>query len=275
MSGTERDPGGSGVPRRDEAPGAAAALEDALRARTPARILVGAAGPAYRTTTQLALRRDHAAAVDAVRAEIDLHADLGTDVVERWELFAVRTCCRDKEEYLMRPDLGQRFDEAERVRIARECPPGADLQVVIGDGLSPAAVAAHAPGLLEPLAAAAAERGWTFGRPFLVRYCRVGILNEIGTLLDPEVVVLLIRERPGLRSARSLSAYLAFRPRATHTDADRNLVCGIQPDGVAPADAVRRIVALAERMRAAGRSGVTVKEELPPSRPLVRDGGAP
>ncbi len=157
----------------------------------------------------------------------------------------------------------------------RDCPPGADLQVVIGDGLSPAAVAAHAPGLLGPLADAAAARGWSFGRPFLVRYCRVGVLNDLGTLLDPAVVVLLIGERPGLRSARSLSAYLAFRPRPTHTDADRNLVCGIQPEGVAPADAVRRIVALAERMRAAGRSGVSVKEEVPPPLPLVGERGAP
>ncbi len=105
MSGTERERGGARVPLRDEA-GAARALEDALRARTRARILVGAAGPAYRTSTQLALRRDHAAAVDAVRAEIDLHADLGADVVERWRLFAVQTCCRDKEEYLCAPTSG-------------------------------------------------------------------------------------------------------------------------------------------------------------------------
>ncbi|MEW6271061.1 MAG: ethanolamine ammonia-lyase light chain EutC, partial [Thermodesulfobacteriota bacterium] len=121
---------------------------------------------------------------------------------------------------------------------------------------------AQVPALLEPLARAAAARGWSFGRPFFVRYCRVGVLNDVGALLDPVVVVLLIGERPGLRTAESLSAYMALRPRPGHTDADRNLVCNIHERGVAPDAAVARIVALAERMRAAGASGVAVKEEL-------------
>ena len=211
-----------------------------------------------------------------MRRELDLHADLGTDLVARWQLPLVSTCCRDKDEYLMRPDLGRRLDDDARTRVQSLCPPGADLQVVIGDGLSVAAVAAQVPGLLDPLAAAAEARGWTFGRPFCVRHCRVGVLNDVGALLDPVVVVLLIGERPGLRSAESLSAYLAFRPRPGHSDAERNLVCNIHARGV-PADvAVARIVALAERMRALGTSGVTVKEELGgprPALPPVRYGG--
>jgi len=257
-----KGPPGAPRPRDEEA------LEALLRARTPARVLVGASGPAYRTRTQLELRRDHAAAVDAVRAEVDVDADLA-DPVARFRLFEVRTRCAGKEEYLLRPDLGRRLDDAARERVAHECPRATDLQVVLGDGLSAAAVAAEAPGLLAPLADAAAARGWTFGRPFFVRYCRVGVLNEVGEILDPVVVVLLIGERPGLRSARSLSAYLAYRPRPGHTDAERNLVCGIQPEGVSRAAAVARIAALAEQMRAAGRSGVAVKEALPGAAPAL------
>jgi ethanolamine ammonia-lyase small subunit len=247
-----------------------AALEELLLERTPARILVGAAGASYRTATQLALRRDHAAARDAVRREIDLHGDLGTDVVERWRLFLVGSACRDKDEYLLRPDLGRRLSDQARERVRATCPPGADLQVVIGDGLSVAAVATQVAGLLDPLAAASRERGWSFGQPFVVRYCRVGVMNDVGALLEPRVLVLLIGERPGLRTAESLSAYLAYRPRPGHTDAERNLVCNIHAGGVASATAVARIVALAERMRAAGASGVAVKEELaapPPALP--------
>lgn len=238
-------------------------LGDALLARTPARILVGAAGTSYRTATQLELRRDHAAARDAVRSEVDLLGGLGADVVEHWQIFEVSTRCRDKDEYLMRPDLGRRLDEQAGPRIQSSCPPGADLQVVIGDGLSAAAVTTQVPLLLEPLAQAARERGWELGRPFFVRHCRVGVLNEIGALLDPTVTVLLIGERPGLRTAESLSAYMAYRPRPGHTDAERNLVCNIHAHGVSTDAAVARIVALAERMRAAGASGVAVKEELP------------
>jgi ethanolamine ammonia-lyase small subunit len=236
------------------------ALERLLLERTPARVLVGEAGDGYRTATQLELRRDHAAARDAVRRELDPHADLGVDVVDRWQLPVVTTCCRDKEEYLMRPDLGRRLSDDARATLREACPAHADLQVAIGDGLSVAAVAAQVPSLLEPLQAAARLRGWSFGRPFCVRYCRVGVLNDIGALLEPAVVVLLIGERPGLRTAESLSAYIAYRPRPGHTDAERNLVCNIHARGVRSDAAVERIVALAEKMRAAGRSGVAVKE---------------
>jgi ethanolamine ammonia-lyase small subunit len=237
----------------------------ALRASTPARILVGRAGPAYRTATALELRHDHAAAVDAVHAELALPADLA----ERWKLFEVRTRARDKAEYLMRPDLGRRLDDAAREAVVKECPRGADVQVVIGDGLSVAAVAAQVPALLPLLEAEAARRGRSFGRPFAVRYCRVGVLNDVGELLDPAVVVLLIGERPGLATAESLSAYLAYRPRPGDTDARRNLISNIHSRGVPPQAAAPRILALAEKMRQAQTSGVAVKEDLPPAAPLL------
>ena len=258
---------------RDDSPIVLPDVMRAVRARTPARLLVGRAGPAYRTATQLELRRDHAAAVDAVHAELDLNRDLGADFVGRWGLFEVVTRARDKPEYLMRPDLGRRLGDAACTAVREHCPREADLQVVIGDGLSVAAVAAQVPALLPLLAGEARRRGWTFGRPFVVRHCRVGVLNDVGELLDPAVVVLLIGERPGLATAESLSAYLAYRPRAGDTDARRNLISNIHARGVPPAAAAPRVAALAESMRTQRASGVGVKEDLsalaPPS-----DGGA-
>ncbi len=234
----------------------------AVRARTPARILVGRAGPAYRTATQLELRHDHAAARDAVQAELDLKRDFGPDCVVQWRLFAVQTEAGNKTEYLMRPDLGRRFGKDGRGTIARECTPGPDLQVVIGDGLSAAAVIRQVPSLLPQLRELAENEGWSFGRPFVVRHCRVGILNEVGELLDPAVVVLLIGERPGLATVESLSAYMAYRPRAGHTDAERNLISNIHARGVLPEAAAQRIIALAAQMRQMKGSGVAVKEDL-------------
>jgi ethanolamine ammonia-lyase small subunit len=234
----------------------------AIRARTPARILVGRSGLAYPTATQLELRQDHAAALDAVHAELNLERDFGREFIERRQLIEVRSQARDKIEYLMRPDLGRRFDEASRHEIIRRCPPKADLQVVIGDGLSAAAVATQIPGLLPPLEQEAKKQGWNFGQTFVIRYCRVGILNDIGEILAPEVVVLLIGERPGLATAVSLSAYLAYRPRATHTDAQRNLISNIHERGVPPETAAKRIVSLAIEMRRMQASGVLVKEDL-------------
>ncbi len=234
----------------------------ALRARTPARILAGRAGASYRTTTHLQLRQDHAAARDAVEAELDLTRDLGEDLVRRFGLFEVRTRAAGKGQYLMRPDLGRQLCVEGRQMVRERCPAGADLQVVIGDGLSAAAVVAQVPGLLPLLEEHAARRGWRFGQPFFVRYCRVGVMNDVGELLTPAVVVLLIGERPGLATAESLSAYMAYRPRAGHTDAQRNLISNIHSRGMRLDEAAWRIAALAERMRQAQASGVSVKEDL-------------
>lgn len=236
-------------------------LLKAVQARTPARILVGRAGPAYRTATQLALRQDHAAAIDAVQAEIDLARDFGQAFVARWGLFEVATRARSKAEYLLRPDLGRCLNDAAQAEVMRRCPAGAELQVVIGDGLSVAAVVAQVPHLLAALEQGARERGWRFGQPFVIRYCRVGVLNDIGELLAPAVVVLLIGERPGLATAESLSAYMAYQPRAGHTDAERNLISNIHARGVLPAAAAVRILRLGGRLMQFRTSGVAVKEE--------------
>ena len=131
----------------------------AVRQRTPARILIGRAGPAYRTHTQLALRRDHAAALDAVQADLDLARDFAPELVERWGLFLVTTCVESKTDYLLRPDLGRRLSPPARQLIQERCPRRADVQVAIGDGLSVAAVKAQVPVLVDELARGAGERG--------------------------------------------------------------------------------------------------------------------
>ena len=233
-----------------------------IRARTPARIFTGRSGSAYRTQTQLSLRSDHASARDAVQTDIDWEQGLGPDFLQAWDVFAVSSQARSKSEYLMRPDLGRGLSEHTRAEITSRCAVGADLQVVIGDGLSVAAVIKQVPHLLPLLHAGAEKRGWRFGRPFAVRYCRVGVLNDIGELLTPTVLVLLIGERPGLMTAESLSAYMAYRPRSGHTDAERNLISNIHDRGVAIAEATDRILRLAELMRRAQLSGVAVKEEF-------------
>ncbi len=236
-----------------------------VRARTPARILTGRAGSSYRTSTYLELRSDHAAARDAVMTELDLDADLGAAFVAAWGLFEVPTLARTKSDYLLRPELGRSLDPAARSAIVALCPAGVDLQVAIADGLSAAAVRAQVPALLPMIADEAARRGWRFGQPFCVRHGRVGVLNDIGEVLNPAVVVLLIGERPGLATAESLSAYMAYRPRAGHDDARRNLISNIHARGVSPAEASPRIARLAEQMIRLSASGVGVKEEWGPA----------
>jgi ethanolamine ammonia-lyase small subunit len=244
------------------------ALENRIRERTPARLMQGRTGASYRTATQLQLRADHAAARDAVQNELDLSANFGQEFIERWRIFEVSTRATSKSEYLLRPDLGRTFDEAARSAIREQCPHSPDLQIVIGDGLSVRAISAQVPGLLPLLFAGAGERGWSVGRPFVVRHCRVGVMNEIGELLAPAAVVLLIGERPGLASVESLSAYLAYRPRNGHTDANRNLVSNIRQSGAPLVGGAARILNMIQAMLKGCTSGVHLKEES--FRPILK-----
>ena len=234
-----------------------------VRAQTPARLLAGRSGAAYRTNTQLELREAHAAARDAVRAELNLFTDIGEDFMRNWNLFEVCSRAASKDEYLLRPDLGRQLNDASRAEVNRRCATGPDLQVVIGDGLSVTAVALQIPRLLPALCEGASARGWSLGATFVIRHCRVGILNDIGELLAPKVAVLLIGERPGLSTAESLSAYMAYRPKASDTDANRNLISNIHARGVSTEQATGRILNLAASMMKAHKSGCQLREELP------------
>ena len=236
-------------------------LIERIRARTPARVLVDRAGAAYRTATQLELRQAHAAARDAVRTEFNLEKDLGSEFVRQWKLFEVSTCANSKDDYLLRPDLGRRLDDNARQQLAG-LPTQTDLQIVIGDGLSVTAVATQVPQLLPLIFKEAHGRGWTLGQPFVLRHCRVGVINDVGELLDPKVIVLLIGERPGLATTESLSAYMAFKPRPGNNDADRNLISNIHARGVSCQAAAIRIVKLTEQMMERELSGVKLKESF-------------
>lgn len=229
-----------------------------IRARTPARILVPRAGVSYATATQLDLRADHAAARDAVQAE------LTPAFLKSLSLPCVTTQANSKAEYLLRPDLGRRLSADSR-SVLMTFSKSTDLQIAVGDGLSARAVEVQVPALLPGLLTGARHRGWSVGMPFALRYCRVGVMNDIGDVLDPAIVVLLIGERPGLATAESLSAYIAYHPQPGDTDAKRNLVSNIHARGVSCDEAVKRVLSLAETMMRLRTSGVAIKESLPVS----------
>jgi ethanolamine ammonia-lyase small subunit len=240
-----------------------------VRAQTPARLLAGRSGAAYRTNTQMELREAHAAARDAVRTELNLSTAPGNKFIRQWNLFEVCSRASSKDEYLLRPDLGRHLNDASRTEVNRRCSPGHDLQVVIGDGLSVTAVAIQIPRLLPLLCDGARTRGWSVGSIFVIRYCRVGVLNEIGELLVPRVAVLLIGERPGLATAESLSAYMAYRPKASDSDAKRNLISNIHSRGVSAEQAAQRILNLAAAMMKTHESGCQLREQLPAAIPQI------
>jgi len=231
-----------------------------IRARTPARIFVER-GAAYSTRTELELRGAHANAVDAIWSEFDFHRDFPEEFVEQWKLFQVSSKAESKSQFLLRPDLGRSLSDPARSLVMKECSQSPDVQIVIGDGLSGAAVAAHVPSLFPLLQEKMRARGWSVNHSFIVRYCRVGIMNDIGDLIAPRLIVLLIGERPGLATAESLSAYMAYSPKSGQTDADRNLISNIHSRGVQIQEAAERIINLGVQMLALRSSGTLVKEE--------------
>lgn len=230
---------------------------------TDARVSLGSCGRALLTQPQLQLREDHAIAVDAVQNEIRLTNDFSTAWVECCGIIEVSSKCSSKREYLLRPDLGRCFSDDSRLEILKNCLPKPDIQFIIGDGLSATAAMQQAPELLSLLLDATQGKTWSVGTPLFVRNCRVGILNDIGALLQPEVAILLIGERPGLATSESLSAYMAFRPNPQHTDANRNLISNIHSGGVGLLDAQSRILRLIEQYFQYQCSGVNIKEQLP------------
>jgi ethanolamine ammonia-lyase small subunit len=242
-----------------------------IRSRTPARIFVEP-GASYSTRIELELRNAHADAVDAVWTEFDLQKDLPSDFNAQLGLFQVSSQAESKSQFLLRPDLGRKLDAAAKSLITQRCPRQPDIQIVIGDGLSVAALSEQVPSLYPCLLRNVQTNGWSIGLTFAVRYCRVGIMNDIGDLLAPRVIVLLIGERPGLATAASLSAYMAYCPRPGHTDADRNLVSNIHACGVRVEDAADRITNLASSMMALQRSGTALKGDTASSPcPAVND----
>ncbi len=237
-----------------------------VTAATTARLFLPGPPTAYDTRSWLVLRADHAAARDAVNVDLGVELPLLAGWIARHQPLEVHTAAGSLHEYLRRPDRGRQLAPSSRellVQADLSARGPADLALVVGDGLSAAAVSAHAPALADALADGAVARGWRVRHPpILVRRCRVGLLNELGPLVGADVIILLIGERPGLGAADSLSAYLAFRPQPGHSDADRNLVSGIHSRGTPILDAATRVLDLAGLLLELETSGVAVKERL-------------
>jgi ethanolamine ammonia-lyase small subunit len=233
-----------------------------LRALTPARIALGRAGGSLPTAELLGFQAAHAAARDAVwtaldtdRLEADL-AGLGLPLVR------LASAASDRATYLRRPDLGRRLDPASAARLAGAAPvDGCDVALVLGDGLSATAVQAHAPALALALAGLLRERGLRLGPVALVTQARVAVGDPVGAALRARASLILLGERPGLGSPDSLGAYLTFAPRPGRTDAERNCVSNIRPEGL-PVTAAAELLGwlLGEALRR-GLSGVALKDD--------------
>lgn len=221
-----------------------------LKERTPARLGSGRAGPRYRTLTMLRFRADHAAAQDAVFSQVP------EDYAEKNGLLPLQTCCESKDQYLTRPDLGRRFDEENQKKLRQAIPTHPKVQLVIGDGLSSAAIVANAMDCMTAIRDGLKLQGIETATPLFVRYCRVGAGDAVGDVTGCELVCMLVGERPGLVTDKSMSAYITYRPRTGVSESSRTVVSNIHSQGTPAVEAGAHIAELIGRILQKKVSGV-------------------
>ena len=221
-----------------------------LKERTPARLGSGRAGARYKTLTMLRFRADHAAAQDAVFSQVP------EDFAEKHGLVAVQTKCRDKDEYLTRPDLGRTFDEENQKKIRTAISQKPRVQIVIGDGLSSNAIMANAMDCLAAIRDGLKLKGIELDKTVFVRYCRVGAGDAVGDVTGCELVCVLVGERPGLVTAKSMSAYITYKPHTGVLESARTVVSNIHDGGTPAVEAGAHIAELIDTILRRKVSGV-------------------
>lgn len=225
-----------------------------LKAKTPARIGVGRAGARYKTETMLRFRADHAAAQDSVFSLVP------EEFYKKNNLVFVQTRCKDKDEYLTRPDLGRRFDEKNQ-QIIRQVGQGQRVLLVIGDGLSSAAVEANAIDCAAAIRQGLSASGITLAQTLFIQYCRVGASDHIGDLTGCELVCMLVGERPGLVTSESMSAYITYKPHIGISESKRTVISNIHRQGTPALEAGAHIASLIPTMLAQKASGIDLRQE--------------
>lgn len=231
-----------------------------LAAHTPARLALGRAGASLPTRAVLAFSLDHARARDAVHAAFDpvaLAAGLGSI----GQTLCIDSAAGDRATFLRRPDLGRRLDTPSRALLKAQGRGPYDIAVVVADGLSGTAVHRHAAPLLAALQPHIAAAGWSLAPLTVASQARVALGDEIGQLLEARLVLVLIGERPGLSSPDSLGAYLTFAPAVGRTDAERNCVSNIRPQGLGYDAAATKLAWLMGESLRLGLTGVALKDE--------------
>jgi len=257
-----------------------------LRTYTNARVGLRRAGTSLATSELLDMAQCLAEARDAVHTELSTVSLLPHLAERGLQALSLKSAARNRAEYLRRPDLGRQLSAGSRTLLEQtEAKPGS-LVIVIADGLSAIAAERHALPLLDALLGSfisgAAENtefgdptqsqnralngppsGWAIGPVVIAEQARVAIGDEIGELLQAEVMLLLIGERPGLSSPDSLGAYITWAPHVGRSDAERNCISNIRPEGLSYSLAARKIAGYLREARRHQLTGVALKEDLP------------
>ena len=225
-----------------------------MKSRTPARLGMGKAGARYKAITMLRMRADHAAAQDAVFSYVP------EEFVEKNGYVAVETLCKDKDEFITRPDLGRRFSQEMLDKIKNAVGPNPKVVLVVGDGLSSSAITANAQDIIPAVRQGLSLYGIDAGKVIFVKHSRVGVMDDIGDATGAEVVCIFIGERPGLVTAQSMSAYICYKPHKGIEEAKRTVISNIHKGGTPAVEAGAHIAELIKKMLDKKASGIDLKQ---------------
>jgi ethanolamine ammonia-lyase small subunit len=230
-------------------------LARSLRQYTSARVGLNRAGRSLATHEVLDFQLAHAQARDAVHATLDLPSLLDGIRERGLPVCILRSAAADRAEYLRHPDLGRQLSKESGAKlVASPC----DIAFVIADGLSALAVTRHALLLLDALLPLLRSE-WSVGPICVVEQGRVAIGDAIGAALEAKASVVLIGERPGLSSPDSLGVYITWDPRPGRTDAERNCISNIRPEGLEYAAAARMLAFYVQEALRQKLTGVNLK----------------
>ena len=232
---------------------------------TQARIGLGRAGSSTPTRALLEFQLAHAQARDAVHRALDIEA-MKQHVIERgWEVLVLHSAATDRHTYIQRPDLGRILDQSSRSMLGSHRPSSLayDAVLIVADGLSARAIERHALPLLDHIMPKLADAQWRVAPICIVGQGRVAIGDEIGALLAASLSVILIGERPGLSSPDSLGIYLTWEPLPGRSNAQRNCISNVRPEGLSYELAAHKLFYLMTAARQRKLSGVELKDEAP------------
>jgi ethanolamine ammonia-lyase small subunit len=231
-----------------------------LKQFTRARIALGRVGSSLPTKEILDFGMSHAMARDAVHLALDIDTLQSQIESLGFEVLKLHSCAPDRASYLLRPDWGRRLNEQSAEIIKALPQQKIDISIVIGDGLSSLGVQKHAAPMLRAIQAAMSSE-WKIGPVVITSQARVALADEVGELLSSRMVILLIGERPGLSSPDSLGLYLTYQPKVGCSDADRNCISNVRPEGLSYEAAAKKLIWLAKESMRLKVSGVALKDE--------------
>ncbi len=220
---------------------------------TPARIGVGRAGTRYLTKVALKFRADHAVAKDAV------YAELADDFASKNGWTALSTQAKDKQEYLLRPDLGRVLSDDSLKIVQQQGIKNPDIQIIVADGLSPWAAERNAKPLIDEMIKLFNQDGYSIGTVFCVKYSRIAVQDVIGETVGAKLSMIILGERPGLGGGDSLSNYMIYGPKVGAVNAAKSMISNIHPAGHTPLDAAKLTVHMVKQMFAQKCSGIELK----------------